>query len=90
MRIMEEKGFRLVQCSGCPAKLRIAISAAQYGKTVEITCPKCKSKGRVTIPRPPSKPATIPVDFLEGLDRAAAPLQDLSALFKGNKKNRNN
>jgi len=49
---MEEKGFRTLQCGVCPAKLRITITPAQYGKRLEVACPKCGEKGFVTIPVP--------------------------------------
>ncbi|HPW34360.1 MAG TPA: hypothetical protein PK367_01195 [Candidatus Paceibacterota bacterium] len=47
-----EKGFRLVQCPGCPVKLRLKITFMQYGKTLEVICPKCGARFRVTIPVP--------------------------------------
>lgn len=47
-----EKGFRTMQCPGCPAKLRIPVSENDYGRTRIVRCPKCSSKGRVTIPHP--------------------------------------
>ncbi|HXK31620.1 MAG TPA: hypothetical protein VJZ94_02710 [Candidatus Paceibacterota bacterium] len=52
-----EKGYRQVQCPGCPAILRITIAEAQYGKTLEITCPKCDTKCRATIPKPAKETA---------------------------------
>ncbi len=50
-----EKGFRTVQCSGCPVKLRIPISEKDYGETKKIRCPKCGTIGRVKIPHPASE-----------------------------------
>jgi len=48
-----EKGFRMVRCPGCGIRMRIKISEEQYGRTLEVTCPKCETKGRVIIPIPP-------------------------------------
>jgi hypothetical protein len=47
-----EKGFRTVQCPGCPAKLRFPVSEKDYETTKTIRCPKCSTIGRVKIPRP--------------------------------------
>ena len=49
-----EKGYRLVKCPGidCPATLRLTVSEADYGKIVEVMCPKCLTKCRTTIPTP--------------------------------------
>ena len=47
-----EKGFRIVQCPGCPVKLRISVSEKDYETTKKIRCPKCGTIGRVKIPRP--------------------------------------
>jgi DNA-directed RNA polymerase subunit RPC12/RpoP len=47
-----EKGFRMVQCSGCPAKLRFPVSEKDYGTKRTIRCPKCGFEGRVFVPHP--------------------------------------
>lgn len=47
-----EKGFRLVRCPNCPTTLRLKISEKQYGKTLVVTCTKCREKFTVTIPVP--------------------------------------
>lgn len=52
----ESKEERHLSCHGCSIKLRIQITALQYGKMLEVTCPKCHSVNRVTIPISALKP----------------------------------
>lgn len=48
-----------LHCHGCKVKIRIRITAEQYGKTLEVPCPKCQSVNRVTIPVLAPKPEAI-------------------------------
>jgi len=63
-----EKGYRLVKCPGidCPVTLRLSVSAANYGQTVEITCPRCLTKCHTTIPTPTTTPEKPASDFSFG------------------------
>jgi uncharacterized paraquat-inducible protein A len=60
-----EKGYRLLQCPGCPVKLKLNISAEDYGKRVEATCPKCGAVCRTTIPHPPKQQASFAGTFAD-------------------------
>lgn len=53
-KFMVEKGFRLLQCSGCVLVLRITISEVHYGRSFFVKCPTCKTKTRTMIPVPPN------------------------------------
>ena len=55
-----EKGYRTLKCNGdgCNIVLRISITVAQYGKTLEVKC-KCGTKNRVAIPTPPIERQTF-------------------------------
>ena len=50
------KEERHLLCHGCSVTVRIQITALQYGKKLEVTCPKCHNVNRVTIPVPAPKP----------------------------------
>ena len=55
----EEKELRLVeclvQCGGCPKKLRIVITVVNYGKTMTLRCASCQTHGKFTVPKPTRK-----------------------------------
>lgn len=54
-----EKGFRTLQCPGCPAKLKLPVAEKDYGTTKVVRCPKCSTQARVEIPYPaPEAPRT--------------------------------
>ena len=62
---------RIISCPHCPVKMRIAVTEAQYGRTVEVACPQCKQKTKVIILAPDSENAgelvyCYPADFFRG------------------------
>ena len=72
-----EKGYREVKCpwsviQRCRFKIRLTVTVNDYGKTVSVTCPKCETKFRTTIPTPTVAEEKVDTqttdDFMDGLN----------------------
>ena len=63
--------YRHLKCPGCELTLRVKITEKQHGGTIKVTCPECKQKSRVKVPRPAATfPGTreLGIEFLQFLD----------------------
>ena len=68
-----EKGFRTIQCGGCPTKLKFPVTPKDYNKTLQVRCPRCRTVCRVLVPTPADfRPAvvkpTVDDPFIRDLD----------------------
>ncbi len=52
---MIEKGFRLAMCE-CGTKIKFPVKRENYGNTLNVRCPSCRTVSKVTIPVPAVTP----------------------------------